>query len=98
MRSHVLRACCMGACGTDMPVASGRESESHWESALYNAPLSNACPTHDQNSVGTCCIQCTARSGPAPPDGVRLDGRKRQVWCKPLGLWGCGGVWGREVW
>ena len=36
-----------------MPLASGRESRSHWESALYNAPLSNACPTHDQNSVGT---------------------------------------------
>ena len=46
----------------DMPLASGRECRSHWESALCALrPLRNARPTRDRNSVGTRCIQCMAR-------------------------------------
>ena len=56
---------------SDMPLASGRKSGSRWEPALYHVPFSNTCPTPDQKSVGTCCIQCMALSRAQ----LRLDGR-----------------------
>ena len=48
-------------CGPDMPLASGWETGSQWESAPYQRPLSNTRPPHHRNSVGTCCVQRVAQ-------------------------------------
>ena len=37
------------------------DRESREELALYHAPLTNTCPFHNQDSVGTCCTLSPAQ-------------------------------------
>ena len=50
-----------GGLEADMPLASGRETGSQLQWALYQRPLSNTRPPHHQNSVGTCCVRRVAQ-------------------------------------
>ena len=51
----------IGPSQPDMPLASGRETDSQSRSAPYHRPLSNTRPLHHQNSVGMCRVQRVAQ-------------------------------------